>query len=88
MKKKLYDLRIKKLEIQSYNCLKITLTNDSEYTANLSSEFSQLFCYPKNFDEWMKAKINDGAYAIEWKCGFDIHFDQIIGLSLQQGVAS
>lgn len=84
VKKSLYNLRIKTLKIQEYNILKITLTDQTEYTANLSADFSQLFCYPKNLDEWKDAKVNEGAFAIEWKSGFDIHFDQIIAIAIEQ----
>lgn len=81
MNKYLYNLRIKELVIHEYNFVKIILTDDSQYTANLSSDFSKLFCYPKNLEEWKNAHINDGAFAIEWSSGFDIHFDQIVAIA-------
>ena len=84
MIKNLYNLRIKKLNLPEYNLIKITLTDDSQYTANLNSEFSKLFCYPKDLKEWKDAHINEGSFAIEWTCGFDIHFDQIIAIADDQ----
>lgn len=84
MSKNLYQLRIKELHIKDYNLIKIVLTDDSRHIADLSSEFSKLFCYPKNLNEWKDAHINEGSFAIEWKSGFDIHFDQIVALSQNQ----
>lgn len=84
MNKNLYDLRIKELIIPDYNFIKIILTDGSSYTANLSSDFSKLFCYPRTLNEWKKAKINEGAFAIEWSTGLDIHFDQIIAIAENQ----
>ena len=81
MKKNLYKLRIKELLILEYNFVKITLTDGSQYTANLSLDFSKLYCYPRNLNEWQSAHINEGAFAIEWASGFDIHFDQIIAIA-------
>lgn len=81
MTKNLYDLRIKNLNLQNLGVLTITLSDGSKYTANLNSDFSQLFCYPKDMTEWQAANIIEGAFAIEWKTGFDIHFDQIVALS-------
>jgi hypothetical protein len=86
--KNLYNLRIKNLELQSLGTITITLSDGSKYTANLNSDFSQLFCYPKDMVEWQDANIVEGAFAIEWKTGFDIHFDQIVAISLQQKIAS
>ena len=45
MKKDLYNLRIRKLHVQAYGILQITLSDNSEYIADLGPEFSQLFCY-------------------------------------------
>ena len=84
MNKNLYELRIQELLIQKYNIVTITLSDNSQYTANLYSDFSKLFCYPKDIFEWKDARINEGAFAIEWSSGFDIHFDQIIALANNQ----
>jgi hypothetical protein len=84
MNKNLYDLRIKELLIHEYNLVKIVLTDGSQYSANLSSDFSKLFCYPRDLSEWKDAYINEGAFAIEWTSGFDIHFDQIIAIADNQ----
>jgi hypothetical protein len=74
----------KGLEILNCNLLSITLTDNSTFTADLKKEFSELFCYPKDLIEWKQANINEGAFAIDWKSGFDIHFDQIIVIALKQ----
>ncbi len=84
MNKHLYDLRIKDISISEYNVVTIFLTNNSKFTANLSSDFSKLFCYPKNLIEWKSVRINEGAFALEWDSGFDIHFDQIIAIADNQ----
>lgn len=84
MNENLYNLRIKELLLINYNFVKIVLSDNSEYTADLSSDYSKLFCYPQNLNEWRKARINDGAFAIEWDSGFDIHFDQIIAIAENQ----
>lgn len=84
MNKNLYDLRIKELILPEYNLVKIILTDDSVHTADLSSDFSKLFCYPQNLKEWKNARINEGSFAIEWDSGFDIHFDQVIAIAENQ----
>ncbi|MDO9182850.1 MAG: hypothetical protein Q7U04_10605 [Bacteriovorax sp.] len=84
MNKNLYDLRIKEFQTQDYNFIKIVLSDDSQYTADLSSDFSKLFCYPRDLNEWKSCHINEGAFAIEWATGFDIHFDQIIAIAENQ----
>ena len=84
MNKNIYDLRIKELLTPELNIVKIILSDGSQFTADLSSDFSKLYCYPKDLNEWKNAHINEGAFAIEWASGFDIHFDQIIALSKNQ----
>lgn len=84
MTKHLYELRIKDISANEYNIVTILLTDNSKFTANLSSDFSMLFCYPKNLTEWQSVRINEGAFALEWDSGFDIHFDQIIVIADNQ----
>ncbi len=81
MKKNLYDQKIVKLDCSKLNEVIITLTDGQEFRANLYNEFKDLFCFPKNLEDWSKAKVTDGAFAIEWPTGFDIHFDHIVALA-------
>jgi hypothetical protein len=77
----IYSQKIVILDCSILNEITITLANRQVYRANLYSDFKDLFCYPKNLDEWSKAKVIEGGFAIEWPTGFDIHFDHIIALS-------
>ena len=81
--KNFLDLRIKSFKLIKMNLIKITLSDSSEYIADISS-FSSVHCYPKNEDEWNQASIGECAIDIEWPSGFGIHLDQIAGLSLKQ----
>ncbi|NOT77504.1 MAG: hypothetical protein HOP07_00715 [Bacteriovoracaceae bacterium] len=76
-------LRIKTFELINYNIIKITLSDNSDYTADISS-FQNVYCYPKNDSEWNQALIGEFQTDIQWPCGFDIHLDQIAGLALKQ----
>lgn len=51
----LYNLRIKELLLPEYNIVKIILSDGLVHTANLSSDFSKLFCYPENLNSWKEA---------------------------------
>lgn len=80
--KDFYKLRIKSFNLISYNIINITLTDNSEYTANISS-FQEVYCYPNDV-EWSQAFIGECKADIEWPSGFGIHLDQIAGLALKQ----
>jgi hypothetical protein len=81
--KNFLDLRIKSFKLIKMNLIQITLSDKSEYTADISS-FQDVYCYPKNESEWNQAHIGECAIDIEWPNGFGIHLDQIAGLSLKQ----
>ena len=81
MKSDLYTLRIKSIDLSVFHIATIVMTDDSVYSANLSHDFKTLFCYPKNQNEWLQGKINQTATTLCWPEGFEIHFDQIIGLA-------
>lgn len=83
----LIGLKIKKFNISDYNEITIELSNDSSYTANLSS-FNDVYCYPKNLQEWKQANIGECNADIEWISGFAIHLDQIAALAIEQSKAS
>ena len=76
-------LRIKSFKLLNLNIICIRLTDDSEYTADISS-FSDIYCYPTDEQEWNQAHIGECAIDIEWPSGFGIHLDQIAGLALKQ----
>jgi hypothetical protein len=74
------SIKIIKFEIHSYNNITIHLSDNSSYSANLQS-FNDIYCYPKNFLEWQKARIGEFKADIEWESGFGVHLDQIASLS-------
>ncbi len=76
-------LRIKTFKLIRFHIISIILTDDSEYTADISS-FQDVYCYPKNETEWNQAFIGEFKADIEWPSGFGIHLDQIAGLALEQ----
>lgn len=76
-------LRIKSFKLISYHIISITLTDDSEYTADISS-FKNVYCYPKNETEWGQASVGEFKADIQWPCGFDIHLHQIADLAMKQ----
>jgi hypothetical protein len=75
-------LRIKSFKLISYNIINIILTDESEYTADISS-FSDVHCYPTE-SQWDKAFIGEFKADIQWPCGFDIHLHQIADLAMEQ----
>lgn len=79
----LIGLKIKKFSINAIDEIKITLNNGATYSANLS-KFNDLYCYPKNFNEWKNASIGENGADIEWESGFAVHLDQIAMLALEQ----
>lgn len=80
--KDFYKLRIKSFTLITYNVIQITLTDNSEYTADISS-FQKVYCYPSE-NEWSQAQIGECNADMEWPTGFGIHLDQIAGLALKQ----
>ena len=76
-------LRIKSFKLIDYNIINIILSDDSEYTADLSS-FQETYCYPQDETEWKKAFIGEFKADIQWPSGFDIHLHQIADLALEQ----
>jgi hypothetical protein len=79
--KDFYKLRIKSFRLIKYNVISITLTDDSEYTADINS-FCDVYCYPSEA-EWNQAFTGECKADIEWPNGFGIHLDQIAGLALK-----
>lgn len=78
-------LRIQSFKLIDYNIISITLTDNSTYTADLSS-FKNIYCYP-NSKEWEHAFIGEFKADIQWPCGFDIHLHQIAELATEQNKA-
>ena len=76
-------LRIKSFSLIKHNIIRIHLSDNSEYTADISS-FQDIICYPKNESEWSEAYIGECAIDIEWPGGFGIHLDQIASLAVKQ----
>ncbi len=76
-------LKIKSFDLLQYNLIKIILSDDSAYTADISS-FQNIYCYPKDSIEWSQASIGEFKTSIVWPCGFDIHLDQIANIALKQ----
>lgn len=76
-------LRIKSFKLINFHIISIILTDDSEYTADISS-FQDVYCYPKNETEWNQAFVGEFKADIEWPGGFGIHLDQIAGLAIRQ----
>lgn len=83
----LIGLKIKKFNINNYNEITIELSNNTIYSADLSS-FSDIYCYPKNLQEWKNANIGECNADIEWHSGFAVHLDQIATLATEQNKAS
>ncbi len=73
------QLTIKSIDLPAYNLISVLASNNVIYTADLSS-FNDVYCYPKDFDEWKLATAIEISI-IGWPCGFDIHLEQIIALS-------
>lgn len=88
MKKSIYALKIIKVEFLKLHILKMTLSDQSEYTVNLAEDFSNIQVFPKDQNEWSKGKIGEGNFSIEWPGGFDVHFDHIIELSKHQKISA
>jgi hypothetical protein len=76
-------LRIKSFKLFDKFVIQITLSDMSEYTADISS-FKNVHCFPLNETEWLQAKIGECAIDVEWPSGFGIHLDQIASLALKQ----
>lgn len=81
--KNFIGIKIKEFEIIGLNQIKIILTDESSYQANLES-FNDIYCYPKNINEWNQAKIGENKVDIEWATGFAVHLDQIANLAIDQ----
>ena len=80
-------LRIKSFTLIKFNLISILLTDDSEYSADISS-FQDVYCYPKNEKEWNQAFIGECKADIEWPGGFGIHLDQIASLAVTQNISA
>jgi hypothetical protein len=80
------QLRIKSFKLIRYNFISITLSDDSEYLADISS-FQDVYCYP-NETEWGQAFVGEFKVDVEWPGGFGIHLDQIAGLALEQKISA
>ncbi len=76
-------LRIKSFKLIDFHIINITLDDNSEYTADISS-FQEIFCYPQNENEWKQAFVGEFKVDIQWPCGFDIHLHQIAEIALKE----
>ena len=85
--KDFYKLRIKSFELIKFGLIRILLTDNSEYTADITS-FDDISCYPKDEAEWSQAFIGEFKADIEWPGGFGIHLDQIASLAIKQNISA
>jgi hypothetical protein len=85
--KNLIGFKIKFFSVTVFNEVSIELNDGSKYRANLS-KFNDIYCYPKNLQEWMTASIGECGADIEWESGFGVHLDQIANLASDQKTAS
>jgi cell division septal protein FtsQ len=84
--KNFIGLKIKKISTTVYNEITIELNDGSVYSANLS-KFNDVYCYPKNMQSWLTARIGEYKADIEWDSGFAVHIDQIAALATDQKTA-
>lgn len=81
MKNGLIGQSIIKLTVPAMDEVEITLSNGKTYRANLRDKFHDVYCYPRNESEWMRAFIGEDNIDVQWPSGFAVHLDQVVPLA-------
>lgn len=55
-------------------------SDGKRYRSDLSL-FEKVYCFPKSFEEWKRAYLDQSGAAIVWSSRFEVHIDQVIGLA-------
>lgn len=76
---------IRKIYTPAYKKLIIETSDNHRYESDLSS-LSKVYCFPKNQKEWEKCSIDSYGLGIIWASRFEVHVDQVIGLSLKSEI--
>ena len=75
------------VDTPQYKHVRAKLSDGFVYLADLSS-LSSVYCFPKDEKEWAQVTIDTSGYALMWKNRFEVHVDQIIGLSIKTEIFS
>ncbi len=63
-----------------YKKIIVETSDGKRYFSDLSP-LSQVYCFPKNKIEWDKVSSDSFGLALAWTTRFEVHLDQVIGLS-------
>ena len=66
--------------VPEYKKIIIEASDGYRYYSDLSS-LSKVYCFPKNLIDWSKISIDPMGLGLIWENRFEVHIDQIIGLS-------
>ena len=79
---------IGKVEGLEYKKIKVTLTNQTTFIADLT-RFESVYCFP-NPNEWNQVSVDSYGRGLIWPSRFEVHIDQICHCvdSIQQKSAS
>jgi hypothetical protein len=64
----------------AYMQVSIEASDGNRYDADLSS-LSRVYCFPRAIKEWSEFSIDSYGLALIWASRFEVHVDQIVGLS-------
>lgn len=71
------------IRIKQYPEIEIETSNGKLYRSNLSG-FAQVYCFPKNQEEWEEISIDSYGLGLIWSSRFEIHIDQLIGTAIEK----
>jgi hypothetical protein len=70
------------VDAPDYKIVEVTTSTGRRYRADLSA-FSNVYCFPKNKNEWAKVSIDSYGLALVWASRFEVHADQIVNLGVE-----
>lgn len=71
------NLVIKKVRALEIPKVEIETSESKRYVADLS-DFKNVYCFPKNQQEWNELSITASGSNLTWGTRFEVHVDQII----------
>lgn len=71
---------IRSVSPPAYMRVSIEASDGNRYDADLSS-FADVYCFPKDPQEWARVSIDSYGLALVWACRFEVHVDQVVGLA-------
>ncbi len=71
---------IRSVSTPAYGRVEILASDGRRYGADLLL-FREVFCFPKDLEQWQQVSVDSCGLSLVWSCRFEVHVDQVVGLA-------